>query len=61
MLVILSRICRIFLIVWWSYCIVGTYKLFNELRNDTDRNRASAGILAEVILLISNIIKLITI
>lgn len=61
MLLILYKILQVILIIWWSYCIVGTYKLFNELRNDTDRNRVSVGILAEVILLIGNIIKLITI
>lgn len=60
MLIILSKLLRIFLIIWWIYCIKGTYKHFVKL-SGRDRDMVAVGILAEVILLIINIIKLITI
>ena len=59
--IILLKMWHLFSVIWWGYCVVGTYKLFNELRYDTDKTRVSVGILAEVILLISSIIRLITV
>ena len=61
MWIILLKIWYVFSVVWWGYCLVGTYKHFNELRYDIDKNRVAVGILAEVILLISSIIRLITV
>lgn len=60
MLLILYKILHVILIIWWSYCIVGTYKHFVKL-SGKDKDMVAVGILAEVILLIGNIIKLITI
>lgn len=57
--IILLKIWCVFSVIWWGYCVVGTYKLFNELRYDTDKNRVAVGILAEVLMLISSIIRLI--
>ena len=60
MLIILSKLLRIFLIIWWVYCIKGTYEHFLKL-SGKDRDMVAVGILAEVILLITNIINVITV
>lgn len=60
--IILCKIWCLFCVIWWGYCITGSYKLFNELPKDSvDRDRVSVGILAEVILFITSIIRIITI
>jgi hypothetical protein len=60
MLIILSKLLRIFLIIWWIYSIKGLYKHFVRLSGNA-KDMVAVGITAEVILLIINIIKVITI
>ena len=47
--------------IWWGYCVVGTYKHFDELSYAKDRDSVAVGILAEIILLIHSIVNLVTV
>ena len=55
---ILCTIVHLTLIIWWLFSIKGLYRHFQELPSGDNKDMVSVGILAEVILLAGNIIKI---
>ena len=59
---VIVKLVYFLLIIWWGYCTIRTYKYFDKLPKDgAERDSVSIGILAEFILLIYNVIKLLTV